>query len=61
MGDFHLLFFASFPGALRSGSKTEVASSANEVSSYLNNGHEKRRSSVMENRILHLINLVHDP
>src|SRR5450631_1710374 len=31
MGDFHLLFFASFPGALRVGSKTEVSGLAPPV------------------------------
>src|ERR1700682_1831388 len=31
MGDFHLLFFASFPGALRSGSQTEVSGLARHV------------------------------
>src|ERR1700724_1089085 len=39
VGDFHLLFFASFPGALRCGSKTEVCPLARHVRSTLRSRH----------------------
>jgi len=41
MGDFHLLFFASFPGALRSGSKASVCRSASHFRSTPINGHHQ--------------------
>ena len=39
MGDFHLLFFASFPGALRYGLKSEVEASPAVVRLNPTNGH----------------------
>src|SRR5260370_42346346 len=41
MGDFHLLFFASFPGALRVGSKTEVSGLARHVRFTLRSRHRQ--------------------
>src|ERR1700687_5763414 len=48
MGDFHLLFFASFPGALRVGSITSFWGDADDFRSTPMNGHLQSRSACLK-------------
>src|SRR5438034_4414686 len=44
MGDFHLLFFASFPGALRDGSISDLGTGSYDVSFTLESRHGIRQT-----------------
>src|ERR1700730_9741770 len=59
MGDFHLLFFASFPGALRVGSITSFWGGADDCRSTPMNGHLQSRSACLKRankRLMHCHN-----